>query len=196
MNRLGEAMHREVATIRWMGPAPHCMASSDFFNRLSACQERGSDICRRVTIAWVLLGLLIAGGGCKRVECNSQCARCGRSAHSLTKGGETATKIVDNDLSQWLSGYVSSPCKHVWVPVSGWSSSNNLHWDGISRWDCALRQIYGLRRTVSEAEIKQLLDQYFAILGISDEKQQHESLKEFSVQMADRVEQSDGTSVP
>jgi len=146
---------------------------------------------RRPIVAWLLLGLLlIAGSGCKaeRSSCNSLCARCGRSLHTNTVNGNTTSTIREGDLSKWLAGYIPNPCQHVWIPVSGWSSSNNLAWDGVSRWHSALVSIKKLSLTVGETETRELLERYYELLGMADKTQQADLLKTFCGELKDTLD--------
>ena len=115
----------------------------------------------------------------KKSYCNSLCAMCGCSLHSETNGGKITRDIKSNELSKWLSSRIPKNCKHQWIPVSGWSSENNLNWDGSSNWHKALSSI---RKLHSDNEIKKTeerLDQYFSILRMDDKKSQNTKLTNF-----------------
>jgi hypothetical protein len=49
--------------------------------------------------------------------------------------------------------------------------------------------IYKLRLTVSETEIRRLLERYFGILETSDKTQQEAELQKFRVEMKDKLNQ-------
>ena len=126
----------------------------------------------------VILGLFLLFSGCKesRSHRGMQCARCGCSRHTETKGGVTVLDdIYQDDLSKWLSDFRSEPCTHAWVSVSGGSSSGK-YWDGISHWDTCLRYIKELHPTVDESVTRQLLKRYYAILEMAHDLEKEERL--------------------
>ena len=136
---------------------------------------------QRLTLT-ILFMLAVGSIGCtaeNKSYCNSLCAMCGCSLHSKTNDGKTTTDIKRNELSKWLSSRIPKNCKHQWIPVSGWSSENNLCWDGSSNWHKALSSI---RKLHSDNEIKKTeerLNQYFSILRMDDKKTQNTKLTNF-----------------
>ena len=155
----------------------------------------------------VILGLLLVSG-CKKAEesyCSSACARCGLYRHSETKSGVTIRDDTrENDLSVWLSAYRPEACKHVWIPLAGWSSENNLAWHGMSHWDDCLRRIKQLHPTIGEPDARQLLKRYYSILEAaygpeeddkpvtpSTDPKVHKKIEEFSRELKSRLDQID-----
>ncbi len=120
------------------------------------------------------------------------CPKCGCIRHVKMKWGmRVRDDIHENDLSEWLSGFRAKTCSHVWMPVSGWSSHNNLHWDGECHWNSCLHHIRGLHPVVGEAETVELLDRYYRIFGMEDGPDKNDTFEEFREELKARVDQID-----
>ena len=149
----------------------------------------------REVLSWcAIFAVFVLVAGCGKPEssrCNSQCARCGRSRHVRSESGRpVADEVRENDLSRWLAQYRSTPCTHVWIPVSGWSSRNNEAWDGVSHWDRCLRHIKELHPAVGETETAQLLERYHVILDMDDGPERGRKLDELGLELKAKLKQT------
>lgn len=142
-----------------------------------------------------ILGLLMMAQGCKKTEssnCHSACARCGLSRHVETESGKNISDdIKQNDLSRWLSDFRTEPCQHIWTPLAGWSSHNNLNWHGISYYNDCLHQIKNLHPIVGPFATTQLLKRYDTILDMADNPEKNEKLNELIEELKLKLDHND-----
>jgi len=131
-------------------------------------------------------------GKWKSSNCHSQCAKCGCSRHvKIRLGVRVRDDIRQNDLSEWLSGFRTGTCPHVWIPVSGWGSRSNIAWDGVSHWNSCLNHIKELDPTVGEAVTKQLLKRYYTILEMGNGQERNAKFKEFREELKSKLNEID-----
>jgi len=134
--------------------------------------------------------------GCGKVErsySNSECAKCGQTRHVESIAGRiVADEVRDTDLSKWLSKYSSTPypCKHRWMPLSSWSSGDNLAVDFINHFNMVLRQIKKLEAHVGQATTAELLARYQKIQRIHDAREQAGTFEEFRREVKARLDEA------
>jgi hypothetical protein len=77
------------------------------------------------------------------------------------------------------------------VGVSGWSSSNNLAWDGVSHWNDALLLIEELQPAVGVAQTRRLLERYYEILDMDEGVEKGNRLADFREELEAKRKQTE-----
>jgi hypothetical protein len=129
----------------------------------------------------VLTSLLVSSCSLTRKrQSTSVCTRCCRYYYSkYIFGIHTVDDIQDTELSNWLSNYKNiENCDHSWLPLSCYSTSNNLAFDFVSPNEC-LYYIKGLSISCDPKVTKQRVDTYFSILDMENGEEKWNIMRSF-----------------